>query len=296
MNHQILRNTPATLELTVYSGGDPVDLDEPPALVITDGNGDTVSSGAVTNPAGVGTYASVLPAQTDLAVLRAAWTGTLGGAPLTLYQNYEVVGNVLFTEAEARSAPIVGGQPALEDETKYPDEVIGAWRSVITDLFEARLRRPVIQRYCRVKVGGATPLDLTYGYPTLASGAALHRPGRAWDIARIISATNNGDAVTVGDLTIAGHKVYNANGGWSRGTSSDPLNVVIEYEYGPDPVWPEAHQRGLDLLLANAVPKGYPSSATSLSNEDGTFRITTFPVAVEDFLKTHKRRKGFGIA
>ena len=55
-------------------------------------------------------------------------------------------------------------------------------------------------------------------------------------------------------------------------------------------MWAEAHQRALDLLMANAIPKGYPSSATSISNEDGTFRISNLPVVVEEFFRKHNYR------
>ena len=296
MNGEILRSTPATLELRVYQSGDLADLDANPTLVVTDGNGTVVSSGAVSKPGSTtGIYRSNLPAQADLKVLDAAWTGVLDSEPLVLHQDYEVVGNFLFTEAEARNAPIVGMQNALSDDTKYDDAYIANWRSVITEVMEKRMRRGVISRYCRLKVGGnGTPLDLSYGYPRLASGADLNRWGRLWDISRIISATNNGDPVTVGDLEIVGYKLYGAS--WSRATTSNPLNIVIEYEYGPDPVWSEVHQRALDLLLSNAIPKSYPASATSISNEDGTFRIANFPVNVEEFFAQYRRRKGFGIA
>ena len=303
MTQQILRSTPATLELRVYSAGSPVNLDANPTLAITDGHGTVVSSGAVTKPStppadAVGVYRSVLPGQAALKVLKAAWSGLLATAPVTLYQDYEIVGNLLFTEADARNAKIVGGQSALADETDYPDALISGWRSTITELFEQRLQRPVIQRYCRLVTGGwgTRALDMTYGNTVLADGSALNRPGRGWDIARIITADVGGTAQTVGDLDIVGHQLVNTTGTWTGSSFSDPNNVIVQYEYGPDPVWGEAHQRGLDLLLANAAPKGFPSSATSVSTEDGTFRITNFPVAVEEFLSQHRRRKGFGVA
>lgn len=298
MNGEILRSVPATLELRVYQSGDLTDLDANPTLIVTDGNGTTVTSGAVTKPGSTtGIYRSVLPAQSDLKVLDAEWTGTLDSEPVVLHQDYEVVGNLLFTEAEARAASIVGMQNPFSDDTKYTDAYLADWRAVITDTMEQRMRRGVISRYCRLEVGGfgsGIPLDLSYGYARTSTGTHLHRPGRTWDISRIISASINGTTVDPADLTVVGYKVYGAS--WPRATTTTPLNVTVEYEYGPDPVWSETHQRALELLLANAIPKGYPSSATSISNEDGTFRITTFPAQVEDFFKQHNRRKGFGVA
>lgn len=296
MNHHILRSSPATLELQVYNNGTLTDLDANPTLVVTDANGTTVSSGAVTKPGApnnVGVYRSVLPGQANLSLLGAAWTGLLAGAAVTFHQSYEVVGNLLFTEAEARSEPIVGQQPALADDTKYSDTLIANWRAVIGELFEDRLHQGVIRRYCRTRFHGegGQVLDLAKGRPVTSTGSVLRRPGRRWDIAQIISATINGDPVAdLDDLIIDGHWLYHTTGSWPRASLTTPLNITVEYEYGPDPVSWEARQAGLDLLLANAAPKGFPSTATSLSNEDGTFRIATFPLDVEEFLTAHKHR------
>ena len=173
---EILRSTPATIELLVYSEGTLVDLDGNPTLVITDGAGTVVTSGAVSHP-GVGIYRSILPGQADLKVLDAAWTGALSGAPLTLHQDYEVVGNHLFTEAEARASNIVGMQTPFSDTAKYDDSYIAKWRTVITELMEHRMNRGVIQRYCRARFSGPyKPLNLAQGT------TPLHRPGRGWDI------------------------------------------------------------------------------------------------------------------
>ena len=291
MNGEILRSTPATLELQVYSEGTLTDLDGNPTLVITDGNGAVVSSGAVSHP-GVGIYRSTLPAQPDLKVLDAAWTGTLAAAPLTLHQDYEVVGNFLFTEAEARASNIVGMQTPFSDTAKYDDAYLARWRSVITELMEHRMNRGVIQRYCRARFQGIyKPLNLNDGYPSIASGSTLNRPGRNWDVTRIISATHDGVTILPADLEVVDNYVYWPGETFTPAlTTEPPLNVTLEWEYGPNPVWSEAHQRALDLLMANAIPKGYPSSATSISNEDGTFRITNFPVAVEEFFKKHNYR------
>ena len=289
---EILRSTPATLELNVYSEGTLVDLDANPTVVITDGNGTVVSSGAVSHPgATTGIYRSTLPAQADLKVLDAAWTGTLAAAPLTLHQDYEIVGNLLFTEAEARDSNIVGMQTPLSDGTKYDDAYLARWRSVITETMEERMNRGVIQRYCRARFAGRyKPLNLRNGDNRTTTGT-LRRPGCGWDVARIISAEHNGTPITLSELEVVESYVYWNGGSWSPGsTTNGQYNVTIEWEYGPNPVWPETHQRALDLLMINAIPKGYPSSATSISNEDGTFRIATYPVMVEEFFSEHHYR------
>jgi hypothetical protein len=286
---EILRSTPATLELQVYSEGTLTNLDANPTLVITDGNGDVVSSGAVTKPGSTtGIYRSVLPSQDDLKVLDAAWTGLLSAAAVTLHQDYEIVGNLLFTEAEARASNIVGMQTPFSDATKYSDSYLATWRGVIAETMEHRMKRGVIQRYCRAKFrANGNYVNLGKGVESLASGRTLNRPGKTWDVARIISATHNGTTVDPAGLDLMDNYVWFPTALTSAPANSSPFNVVLEYEYGPDPVWPETHQRAIDLLMANAIPKGYPSSATSLSNEDGTFRITNFPVAVEEFFKKH---------
>lgn len=297
MSRNILRSTPATLQLEVYKSGDLTDLDADPILIVTDGNGATVVSGTPTKPPppdGVGVYRSLLPPQANLSVLTAVWTGDLSGQTVTFTQSYEIVGNLLFTEAEARDVKIVGQQKALDDEVKYEDELIAHWRAAIGEIFETRMGRGVVRRYCRTRFNGfvGLPLDLSGGYPVLADGNPLSRPGRAWDISRIISATVDGVTQTVSDLEIVGYKLYHTTESWAWSTTATPLNITVEYEYGPDPVESETHQRALDLLLANAAPSSYPSSATSISTEDGTFRISNFPVAVEEFLKRRNHRTG----
>ena len=259
---EILRSTPATLELRVYSEGDLTDLDANPTLVITDGNGTVVSSGAVTKPGApnaVGVYRSLLDGQADLKVLTAAWSGLLATEPVTFHQEYEIVGNLLFTEAEARSIPLVGQLTPLDDETKYPDALIAEWRSVIGELMEHRMNRGVTQRYCRQKFAGTyRPLNLNEGYPVTFQGNLLNRPGRAWDVTRIISATHDGVTLLAADLEIIDQHVWWHDNTWTPSTNGSPLNITLEYEYGPNPVWPEVHQRALDLMIANAAPERVP--------------------------------------
>ena len=158
-------------------------------------------------------------------------------------------------------------------------------------MFESRTERSWIRRYARMELPGNSGrvLDLTEGTTRTSDGTVLDRPGRLNDISAIIAATVSGTAQTVGNLIVEGHRIYHTATSWLRGSTSNPLNISIEYEYGVQGDW-EAHQRGLQLLLANATPSTEPDRATSFSNPDGTFRLATFPVDVENFFERKSGR------
>ncbi len=270
---EILRSTPATLELLVYKDGDLTDLDANPTLVITDANGATVTSAAVTKPGSTtGTYRSVLSGQTNLTELAAVWTGVLSSEAVIFTQTYEIVGNLLFTEAQARTKTISGLQTPLSSATDYPDADIVRMRALITDQFEHRTGRAWTRRYCRIETAGSgnAVIDLWDGHPRDTGGNLTGGPGRFRNIINIISASVDGTAQTVTDLAIDGRRIIHKTAVWTAGSSSDPHNIIVEYEYGSDPVPLEANEHGLAMILANLVPSDVSGYAQSFSGQDGT--------------------------
>lgn len=288
---QILRNTPATIQASLYVNGTLTDFDSTPTVAVVDANGDTVTGLSSVSKPSTGVYRATIPAQSDLTTLRATWTGAVSGSSTVLTTRYEVVGNLLFTEAEARAKTISGFQTPLSSDSSYPDSEIARWRGLITDMFEDRTGRSWVRRYCRVQMDGTGGrlLSLHDGEARTADGP-LPRPGRGVQIAKIISATVSGAAVSTSNIAIDGGTLIRKDGVWHSPTWGDPLNVIVEYEYGPDPVPYEATENGLRVLLANAVPSDVSQYATSISNEDGTFRIATLPVRVEEWLKSVSNR------
>lgn len=255
--------------------------------VAINGAGTVIASGTALKT-GVTTttiYTFNLPIVADPTVLRIRWTRSDTAAYLD--DILEVFGSLLFTEAEARAKQTTGQIAPLVDEAKYSDDVIATWRLKIQEAFEQRTGRSWVRRYCRLESTGRGlwGLDLYSGYNRTAWGAEVGGAGRHWDIRRILSATVDGVAVTVGDLRVMGSSVHHTLGTWGQGSWLDPLNVTVEYEYGVDPTW-EAHENGLRALLALAPPQSQSDWATSVSDEGGSrsFELA-WPPKVSEWLE-----------
>lgn len=291
----ILRGTPATLELSVYNDGTLTDLDATPTLEVTDANGTVVTTGAVSSP-GTGVYRSLLDAQTELADLTALWEGELSTVPVSFTQGYEVVGNHLFTEAEARAAETSGGLTPLSDTAKYTDAEIIRCRELITERFESVTKRSWIRRYARIELhgNGQRYLNLSRGIPRDINGSKVAGAGWFRDVARIISATDNGDVVDPTDLFIDRYQVFHTTDVWTQATVTTPLNIILEVEYGDDGSSYEAHENALRAAIATLVKSDISSWAETFSTPEGTERYPAggllFPPTVNDWLTRNKAK------
>lgn len=255
---------------------------------VTDANGDVVvAAGTATTNNEDGTYSYDLPVQADPAYLTVTWTDV--DADDDQVEKVEIVGSELFTIAQARAYKIVGNQTPLSSTANYPNSTIAAWREQIAAMFEQRTGRSFVKRYCRVELdgNGGKVIYLADGYAVTEQGDRPGGVGRFIDVRRILSVTVNGTALSASDYRLMNNgAVRRLNGSWTP--SSTPGNVVIEFEYGLPNF--EAEENALRMLAANAVPTDVSSRATSFSNEDGTFRLTTFPVQVEEFLRSNDGR------
>lgn len=264
------------------------DVDTVTATAV-DAMGDAVTLGTVTDNTD-GTYTVALPAQSQPNLI----TITLVDADATTETKVvtvEVVGNLLFEEVDARGRAIKGVNP-LSDTSAYSDDLIRAGRAQVSDMFEERTGRSFVRRYCRAEFAGNGGYFLLAkdGRRKTAAGNGLAGVGWGRDIIKVLSATIGGTAVATSDITVDTYGFYRTNGVWTAAKSTDPRNVVIEYEYGMDPVPMAAQEEGLKLLFSNIVPSDVASRATSMSNEDGTFRLTTFPRTVEEFIMANDVR------
>jgi hypothetical protein len=278
---------PTTLTKRWYVDGTQSDVGVV-TYAVTNGAGTVIASGTATKSGAAATtiYTFSLPTVADPTVLRIRWTRSDTGAYLD--DLLEVFGSLLFTEAEARAKQTTGQIAPLADETKYPDDLIATWRLKIQEAFEERTGRSWVRRYCRLETSGRGLWELGFhdGYNRTSWGAEVGGAGRQWDIRRILSATVGGVAVTVGDLRILGSTLHHTVGTWGLGSLADPLNVVVEYEYGIDPTW-EAHENGLRAILAFAPPQSQSDWATSVSDESGSRNFElAWPPKVWDWLKS----------
>lgn len=240
-----------------------------------------------------GTYTITLAAQTAPKVLYATLSDNVTGLEIKRLV-IEVVGNLLFEEFDARGRAIKGVNP-LADATNYPDDLIRAGRSQVTDQFELRTGRSFIRRYARAEfIGqGAGSLVVNDGIRRASTGEPVAGAGAVRDIIKVTSCTVGSTAVAASAIKFGRGMFYNTVGSFARGLTSSPFNVVIEYEYGMDPVPFEAQEEGLKMLFGNLVPSDVAGRATSFSNEDGTFRLTTWPRTVEDFIMRNDYRLPF---
>ncbi len=62
---------------------------------------------------------------------------------------------------------------------------------------------------------------------------------------------------------------------WTRATTSDPLNVVVEFTYGVEPGTNGSDRIGMVLLRDRLVPSNISDRASSFSDELGTYRFVT---------------------
>lgn len=272
---QILRGTPATLELLVYNNGDPADLEAEPDLTVTDSNGATITPGSVSKPS-TGTYRSTVDGQEDLKTLKAVWSGVLAGSAVSFIQRHEIVGSLLFTEAQARARTITGQQTPLADADLYPDSAIARMRDLLTEAFERETGRSWIRRYCRVELtgNGQHVISLAKGEPRDVDGDTVGGPGRLRHIAKPIAASINGDPVDTADLKVSGRNIIHTAGVWPKASIADPYNIIIEYEYGAHPVPVEANENGLIEAVKRLQASDVSASAQSFSTPTGA---TTFP-------------------
>ena len=292
MRTEVLVNTgPLQQTKTIRVNGTGTDVGAVTVGVVDAAGTVVTAAGTATTNAGSGVYTYDLPKPTVLGEYYASWTVTSDGQQLD--DVIEVIGDYLFTEAQARAKRISGLQSPLASEADYTDAQIAEGRRVIVDTFESRLKRAVIPRYCRIEIGGrgGRRLHVANGYPISAGGKLLYRPGRARDIARVLSCTVDGDTVTPSDIVpVGGGVLHNKAGEWTPASHTDPHNIVLEYEYGPATADPEASENGIRLLLANLIPSDLGGAeVASASNPGGTtFKLTTYPKRVSEWLATSK--------
>lgn len=233
-------------------------------LTITrESDGSAVVTGAATSGtlATPRTYALTGDKTALLDRLTAVWTSAAqaNNSPATITQVYEVIGDWLFTVAEARAA-----HPDLVQAT-YPDAQIAAARERITEWFEQICGVSFVRRYRRVTLSGdgSEALMLPNGRIETVRGADLRTSGGAtWT------------ALTSGELA----DLYADDGGvllreslglWTTGRR----NVRIAYEHGwehpPEPI----KRAAIRLLLAQVFPSNLSDRALSETNSLGTFRL-----------------------
>lgn len=289
---RILVNQATTITLSTYTDGT---LDDQGTLTIgiVDANGDTVvAAGTSVVDNADGTYEYTLARQTEPNFLTATWTEA-GGTVFTTY--VEVVGSVLFNENQIRAFD----SAMLASTSKYTDADILAAHDRVAEQLEHWTDRSWIRRYCRVEASGTGGYDLHIGdgVPVTAAGLPLHRPGWSKDVIRLLGVTVGGTSVSTSNFKVSPTgTITRTDNTWTKPTSTNPRNVVIEYEYGQPYPTDGVDRVAMMMARQQLVASRVPTSAQSFTDAGGsyTFDETRLPYEAYHWIKRHKTGAFFG--
>lgn len=263
-----LAGTLGALEITIYKDGTKTNPASAGTVTVKDALGVTLSSGAAIivggnghNASGMLRYVPSAAAVADVNRLTVTWANVvLGTDPaITLTSRHEVVGDLLFTEAEARAYD--GG--ALADQNLYPDALIRTGHDLIADAFEAILGFGLGRRYYveTLSSDGGQLLRLVRPYVhsvrSIEERALGSRTYTAWSsIARdSVFVHSWGMLEREGDVFLPGVQRYR-----------------IGYEAGKE-IAGELRRAGLMVLRNQLVRSNIPSRALFQTTEQGQFRL-----------------------
>jgi hypothetical protein len=208
---------------------------------------------------GLGTYTFALPGQANLDSLTVDWTGSIGGAAVTVRDYVEVCGGFLFGLAEARAA-----HSGLSSTATYPSSMLAAKRIEVEQECEAICRQAFVPRFARETLSGLGTARLGTPRSMLRTVRAVTVDGVAWA------------APDVAAVGVSDHGVLTRPAGalWPAGFG----NIVVELEHGWDFPPEEIRQAGMLRLRSRLAQtrSGVPDRALSFSAADGgTYRLST---------------------
>jgi hypothetical protein len=210
------------------------------------------ASGTVTHVA-AGIYSFTLAGPPDPIMYDIAWSGQIGGEPVTVTTQAEALGELLFTLPELRELRVGNGQP-FKDSAVWGEERLLEARTATLEEFQRILWYAPVPRYGRaVRSGeGTSSLELPH-----------------YEASRILTATIDGaalEAEELADLHIHGRVLSRKTlGGWPQGTG----NTAIEYVHG----LPAPPGDGSNVAMLRAAMRLDPaamSGATSVVTPDGS--------------------------
>lgn len=251
-----------TMSHTFYVDGVATDAAGPVTWTQKRLDGTAVANGTAAHPGGAGVYTFPLQASAVLDTHTIDWTGTFGGAPVTVRDFVEHVGGFLFSLFEARSMP-----PVLS-ASLYPDAMLAAKRIGTEQECEDMCRVAFVPRFKRRVFSGN-------GTPNIVTPDLMLRTLRA--------ITVNGTPFSGPELAAVGvtdsglitlDTGWTAQGVWPRGNR----NIIAEYEHGYDMSSMGISEAAV-VRLRSRLTKGdtsVPYRAISFSTvEGGTYRLST---------------------
>jgi hypothetical protein len=215
------------------------------------------ASGTVTHVS-TGKYSFVLEGQPEVTVFDVAWSGAISSKAVTKKTRVEVVGDLLFTLAQAKAWD--GG--TIPAAGVSDDQILAKRISLLDDLERpTRCNVAFVPRFTRERHN--------------ASGGELllwHKRATA-----LLSVTVNGVAQDLAGYTLDPAGILRPTSGYAP---TSPIragigNVVVEYVRGHDQVPGPVSEAALRIARALLVPSNIGDRATSITNDAGTVLLAT---------------------
>lgn len=272
----ILKGTGATIRALVYVDGTLTALSDLGTVTVVDEDGNEIATGAGGDGGtGVVTFPLTPTHTANVNKLTITWAGLqiAGGDEFSIVTRDEVVGELLFSEAEARAWQ----EGAMANTTAYTDAMISAHRDGIHDAFEQILGYPLGHRYRRETLDGE-------------GAAKLRLDGRDLRTIRSVKLRDRGSttwtALTAGELSLVTHRRWGLIEREDGGVFPEGgQNVRVAYEAGRDIPY-ELRREALRVLRQQLVPDGASDRTLFTTNQNGQVR---YAVADSD------RGRWFGI-
>jgi len=224
-------------------------------VTVVDEDGTTLvnSQTATASSTGIYYYDLGTANTTRVRKLTVTWSGTWESVAQTSTLIYEVVGNFLFTEHQARSFD----DNALNSTSSYTDEMISDERARITDLLFDWTSLSWIPRFHKAKLKGEYSPELLL-------------PHRL--INEIISVKIDGVTIATTEFEIDSEVglLYYKDGYFTHPTQAHPLNVIVEYEHGYKSIVDGVDRIGLKMLRMRLPSSNIPENTRSFTDAMGT--------------------------
>lgn len=260
---RILKGTAGVLEITVYSDGTLTDPTVASVAVVDDqGATVTVGAAALTGGSSGKITATLDDAQTaEVKNLTATWTLTVGANSQTFVTYHQVVGDLLFTEAELRAFDAA----SVSDAATYTGRAILAMHDLVAESFE---------QICGVAFGARFHRDYLDGDGGTKLWLQRFRVSSVLAAAVRTRGTQTWTALTSDEL--ADLQVYpngkmqrESLGAWLAGSR----NIRVDYVYGYQPIPYEVKRAAMWVARDYLTGTNIPRNALSQVDELGTYRL-----------------------
>lgn len=245
-----------TLTKTFAPDGVLTDAAGPVTVAVTRLDGTAVTSGTASHP-GEGTYTYALPPRATVDMHYVAWTGTFGGAAVSLLDVVEYVGGFLFSLDAVRAL-----RPVL-DPAKYSEQELATRRIATEQECEDICLQSFVPRFMRVRCSGSGTDELVMPDINLRAVRAVIINGTALD------------AGTLDDIVASPEGVLYWDAKWPPGRR----NTVVEYEHGFDLPPAEIRDQGVVRLRSqisqSVTPIPFRALSYQAAESGGFYRLST---------------------